>query len=456
MRLSLLNLLKPIKAYQRFIESDNKNFRLIYYSIIVGVLVGFVGAIFRLILSYLESLRGKMYENIADAGYLNWIWIIVFSLVGISVSLFLVRRFAKETSGSGVQEIEGALDDIRILRWKRVLPIKFIASLFSLGCGLLLGREGPTIQIGGNIGKMIKDVFKLPKHMTNSFVSAGAAAGLASAFNAPLAGIIFVIEEMHGHFKHTFFTVAAIMVASGSADLVVRLFIGVAPVIKMKIYPNPELKSFWLFILLGLIFSIVGYIFNKLLIIGLDFFDGLSKIKIVISIFVLALIISLVGMFYHSFLGGGYETIRIALDKSLSLQFLLILFVGRLVLTIFSYGIGAPGGIFAPLLALGVILGMVFGSIMQSYFPDYISDPGVFAVAGMAAIFASTVRAPLTGLVLAVEMTSNFEMILPLIITTVTASVITAELGNEPIYTTLLKRGEKNLKNNNLNSKLLL
>jgi len=450
MRLPILKLLKPIKTYQRFIKTDKKKFKLIYFSLIIGIIVGLIGTIFRLVLSYLEIFRDKLNENTANLGYFNWVWSLLFTVIGIGVAIFLVRKFAKETSGSGVQEIEGSLDNIRPLRWKRVLPIKFIASLFSLGSGLLLGREGPTVQMGGNIGKMVKDIFKLPDSMTNSFVSAGAAGGLASAFNAPLAGIIFVIEEMHGHFKHTFFTVAAIMVASGAADLIVRILIGIAPVIKMKIYPSPQLSSIWLFVLLGLILSTVGYLFNKLLIIGLDLFSRLSKIGIVLSILASGLVVGIVGIFYPGLIGGGYETIRIALDQSLTLQFLLVLFVGRLILTIFSYGIGVPGGIFAPLLALGVVLGMLYGHVMQFYFPNYISDPGVFAVAGMAGIFASTVRAPLTGLVLAVEMTSNFEMILPLIITTVIASVITAEFGNEPIYTTLLKRTIKNEKHSDI------
>ena len=451
MRLSLLKLLKPIKAYQRFSKSNKKNFSLIYYSIIIGVFVGIVGTVFRIVLSYLESLRSQLYKNIANEAYSNWIWIIIFSIISVAIALYLVKHFARETSGSGVQEIEGALDDVRELRWKRVLPIKFIASFFSLGSGLLLGREGPTIQMGGNIGKMVKDIFKQPEFKTNPFISAGAAAGLASAFNAPLAGIVFVIEELHGHFKHTFFTVAAIMVASGTADLVVRAFIGVAPVIKMKIYHSTELSSIWLFVVLGIIFSLIGYLFNKLLISGLDFFGGLSKIGIVTSILILGTTIALLGMFFPGFVGGGYATIRAALDQSLSLQFLLVLFIGRLLLTVFSYGVGVPGGIFAPLLALGVVLGMLFGNIIQVLFPGYVSDPGVFALAGMAGIFAATVRAPLTGLVLAVEMTSNFEMILPLIITTVIASVITAELGNEPIYSTLLKRGRKKSKKENIN-----
>ena len=119
----------------------------------------------------------------------------LFAITGISIALYLVRKFAPEASGSGVQEIEGALDGLRPMRWKRVLPIKFIASLFSLGSGLLLGREGPTIQLGENIGDMIKDTFGKSDIESKSLMSTGAAAGLASAFNAPFVGIIFVIEE---------------------------------------------------------------------------------------------------------------------------------------------------------------------------------------------------------------------------------------------------------------------
>ncbi|MCK4746685.1 MAG: chloride channel protein [Bacteroidales bacterium] len=154
----------------------------------------------------------------------------------------------------------------------------------------------------------------------------------------------------------------------------------------------------------------------------------------------------IIGIFFPDMIGGGYDTISKVLDNSFTVYFLIILFIVRMVLSIFSYGTGVPCGIFAPMLTLGVISGMLFGSVIQSYFPELVSHPGIFAVAGMAGIFASTVRAPITGLVLAIEMTSNFELILPLIITTVTASVVKALLGNKPIYTTLLKRTVENTK----------
>lgn len=428
------------KSDQRFIDADTKNFRLIFFAFVVGLLAGTVGSVFRLTLTYIEIFRDRLYAGAGNSGIISWVWPLLFGVMGVSIALFLVKRFAPEASGSGVQEIEGALDDIRPLRWKRVLPVKFIASLFSLGSGLLLGREGPTIQLGANIGKMIKDVFRQHENKTNPLVSAGAAAGLASAFNAPFAGIIFVIEEMHGHFRYKFYSVAAIMVASGTADFVVRVLVGANPVIQMTVFPSPTLSGIWLFIILGVLFSFVGYLFNKLLIFSLDFFRNLSRIAKIFSGIVAGLVIAIIGILFPEMIGGGYNTIGQVLDESFTLYFLVILFIGRMLLTIFSYGTGVPGGIFAPMLALGVVFGMLFGIIMQHYFPDLVSHPGIFAVAGMAGIFASTVRAPLTGLVLAVEMTSNYELILPLIITTVTASVVTAQLGNEPIYTTLLKR----------------
>ena len=437
---------KSYKKYQRFKEENNKNFKLLFYALLIGIIVGLVGAIFRITLSYIEIFRVNLYENAGNSGFMSWLWPILFAITGISIALYLVRKFAPEASGSGVQEIEGALDGLRPMRWKRVLPIKFIASLFSLGSGLLLGREGPTIQLGANIGKMVKDTLGKSDIESNSLISTGAAAGLASAFNAPFAGIIFVIEEMHGQFKFNFYSVAAIMIGAGTADFIVRVLVNSKPVLEIMIFPSPNIFGLWIFIILGLLCSIIGYVYNKLLVISLDLFKFSFKIPIIYTGITVGLIIAVIGMFFPNLIGGGYDIITKGVGNSFTLSFLLFLFIARLLLSIFSYSTGAPGGIFLPMLTLGVIFGMLFGTSMQHYFPDLISHPGVYAIAGMAGIFSATVRAPLTGLVLAIEMTSNYELILPLIITTVIASVFTTLLGNEPIYTTLLKRTLENSK----------
>lgn len=445
MKLYLQKHVRFWKTDQRFIDDNIKNFRLLFYALITGLLVGLAGSVFRLTLGKIEVFRNSLFQH-ANSGLLSWIAPILFVIAGIIVSLLLVKKIAPEASGSGVHEIEGALDGIRPIRWKRVLPVKFIASLFSLGSGLLLGREGPTVQIGANIGKMVKDILGQSDIKDNPLVSAGSAAGLACAFNAPFAGIIFVIEEMHEHFKFSFYSLAAIMIGAGSADFVVRALIGANPIIKMAIYTSPVFSELWLFILLGLFFSIVGYLFNSLLIRSLDFFQISFKIPVILTGIIVGTIIAILGIISPEMIGGGYDVISQVLGNSYTLPFLMLLFIVRMLLSIFSYSIGVPGGIFAPMLVLGVIFGMMYESLIQHFFPGLIIHPGIFAVAGMAGIFASTVRAPLTGLVLAVEMTSNYELILPLIITTVTASIFTTMLGNKPIYTTLLKRTMTNTK----------
>lgn len=429
-----------MKYHFRTSKENKIHYRLLFYALLIGILVGLVSSIFRIVLSLVEELRKDIFSNVTNETLISYVWPFLFVLITVSISVFLVRKYAPETAGSGIQEIEGALDGVRPMRWQKVIPIKFIASIFSLGSGMLLGREGPTIQLGASIGKMIKDTLAPESIKDNPLISSGAAAGLASAFNAPFAGIIFVIEEMHEHFKWNFFSVAAIMIGAGSSDMVVRTLIETKPSIEMSIFSSPEPGSLWLYILLGVLLSILGYTFNLLLLKSLDNFQFLNKKPIILTGFIVAITITSIGIYYPEMIGGGYHTVTKVLDHSFSLSFLLILLVARMLLTLFSYGTGVAGGIFVPLLTLGVIVGMFYGSVMQDLFPEHISHSGVFAVAGMAGIFAATVRAPLTGLVLAVEMTSNYELILPLILTTVSASVITTLMGNKPIYATLLTR----------------
>ncbi|MBU2945348.1 H(+)/Cl(-) exchange transporter ClcA [Zobellia uliginosa] len=434
-----MNNRKISRVGYRFVDLDVSNYRLLFNALLVGLVTGLLSSVFRLILARLAALRTTFQIGEINQAWQNWLWPTLFTFFGIWFSIFLVKKYAPETAGSGIQEIEGALDGLRPVRWRRVLPIKFIASIFSLSSGLLLGREGPTVQIGANVGKMAEDVFKQSAEEDNPLISAGAASGLASAFNAPFAGIIFVIEEMNGHFKFNFYSLAALMIGAGSADMVVRLLVGSGPILKTTIFTFEELSGIWLFVLLGLVLSVVGIMFNKLLIRSLDLFKKMKVSYITIAL-CMALIITAVGLYSEDMIGAGYTTISHVHNSSFTLKFLLALFVVRFILSVLSYGSGVPGGIFTPLITLGVILGMLFGGVAQHFFPDLVPDPAIFGVAGMAGIFASTIRAPLTGLALSVEMTANYELILPLIFTAVTASVCTTMLGNAPIYSILLKR----------------
>jgi len=438
-----LNLRNPVKraAYRKpFHNADADNYRLLVLAFMIGCIVGVLGSFFRLILEILDKYR-KVLQQAANSGsMLHSVFIVLGSVCAIALSLYLIRKYAPEASGSGVQEIEGALDGVRPMRWKRVIPVKFIASLLSLGSGLVLGREGPTIQIGANVGRMLKDLTKQPDIEDNSLISAGASAGLAVAFNAPLSGIVFVIEEMHEHFKFTFFSLATIMIGAGTGDFVSRLILGNTPEFMLQTFAAPALKEYWLFSALGVAFGAFGLIFNKLLLSGIDFVQAYLKAHILPIAFLSGILVSGLGIFYPQVLGGGYDLINSIFANRPALVVLIFLFGLRFLLSVLSYSTGTAGGIFLPLLTLGVLLGIICGIGFDALFPELDINPLNFGIAGMVAVFAATIRAPLTGLVLSLEMTGNYGMMLPLLITSVTASVITVLLGNEPIYATLLRR----------------
>lgn len=425
---------------RRLYLQERKNLPLLFWSLLVGTLSGVVGGGFRLVLEKVFEGREALWGWARGEAVLTLLIPILFSGIMLTLSLFLVRRFAPETSGSGVHEMEGALDGVRPVRWKRVLPVKFVAGLFSLGGGMVLGREGPTIQMGGSLGAMISDLFKLEKLDRHCLIAAGAGAGLAAAFNAPLAGILFVIEEMRPQFKFNFLSFQAVMVACAVSDIIVRAMTSQSPVIPMPAFAWPPLSSLWVFVLLGSLFGVMGFFFNFFLVRTLDFIADWEGALRAWTGIIIGGLIGVVGWALPGAIGGGYEVIPAALKFQYSILILFLLFGIRFGTTLISYGSGAPGGIFAPMLALGTLFGVWFGEIAIAYFPGLISHPGVFAVAGMGALFSATVRAPLTGIALAIELTGNYSQILPLILTCMSATLVAEGLGGRPIYSVLLGR----------------
>jgi H+/Cl- antiporter ClcA/nucleoside phosphorylase len=305
---------------------------------------------------------------------------------------------------------------------------------------MVLGREGPTIQMGGNFGKMIADLRRLPLQAERTLVAAGAGAGLAAAFNAPLSGVLFILEEMRPQFKYTFTSVQAVVIACGMADIAVRVLTGQGPTISILTFSAPPLASLWLFPIFGSVFGPLGLAFNRLLLWALGRFSSLTGWAAISAGAVVGGIIGLLCWLHPAAVGGGDELIPSVLATPMAASPLLLLFAARLGTTALSYGCGAPGGIFAPMLALGTLFGMAYGHLAQATFPGLIADPGVFAVAGMGAFFAATVRAPITGVALAIELTGNYEQILPLLLTCAAATIVAELLGNQPIYSVLLRR----------------
>ncbi|MEF1256681.1 H(+)/Cl(-) exchange transporter ClcA [Vibrio sp. M260112] len=440
----------PKDAINQFLSKDKTPISVLFLSLLVGVLAGLVGTYFEIAVHFVSETRTEWLKS--EIGSLLPLWLAAF-IISASLAFigyFLVHRFAPEAAGSGIPEIEGAMDGIRPVRWWRVIPVKFFGGMGALGSGMVLGREGPTVQMGGAIGRMVTDIFKVDNDDTkHSLLASGAAGGLAAAFNAPLAGIMFVVEEMRPQFRYSLISIRAVIISAISANIVFRYINGQDAVITMPQYQAPDLATLWLFLLLGALFGMFGVVFNQLVTLSQDLFVKLhrnDRKRYLITGSLIGGCFGIMLLYFPEVTGGGISLIPNITNGGYSASILLLMFVARIATTMICFGSGAPGGIFAPMLALGTLFGYAFGLIAQGLFPELPITPGMFAIAGMGALFAATVRAPITGILLVIEMTNNYYLILPLIITSLGAVIFAQMLGGQPIYNQLLHRTLKNEK----------
>lgn len=431
-------------AVRRLIQRDKTPLAVLLMAAVVGTLAGLVGVAFEKSVNWVQNVRIGALVEVADHGFLVWPLAFILSALLAMVGYFLVRRFAPEAGGSGIPEIEGALEELRPVRWWRVLPVKFIGGMGTLGAGMVLGREGPMVQLGGNLGRMVVDVFRMRSpEARHTLLATGAAAGLSAAFNAPLAGILFIIEEMRPQFRYNLISIKAVFTGVIMATIVFRIFNGDKAVIEVGKLSNAPVNTLWLYLILGMIFGCVGPLFNTLVLRTQDMFQRIHGGNIKKWVLIGGLIggsCGVLGLIQPAASGGGFNLIPIAAAGNFSVGLLLFIFIARVITMLLCFSSGAPGGIFAPMLALGTLLGTAFGMAAMPLFPAYHLDAGTFAIAGMGALLAASVRAPLTGIVLVLEMTDNYQLILPMIITCLGATLLAQFLGGKPLYSTILQR----------------
>lgn len=394
---------------------------------------GIIAALFRTTLAGMDALRNGLIAWAKQSPAWGWVLPILFSAAGATLSVMLVRRYAPETRGSGVPHLKAVLHRFRTLTWKRVLPIKFLAGVAAIGGGLALGREGPTVQMGGAIGDGVSRWLKAPPRERRTLIAAGAGAGLAAAFTAPLSGLIFVLEEVRRDFHPMVF--GAAFIAAVIADIPARLISGAFPVFAVPNYPTPPLTSLPGFALLGIVAGLLGVAFNRGLLGTLDLFATLRGAWIIGLAAAVGGVVGLVAWFNPSLVGSGHNLAEQVLAGQVTLAAIPILFLARLGLTTSSYATGASGGIFAPLLVLGTMIGLAVGQILQAFAPAWVPQPAVFAVVGMAAYFVAIVRAPLTGIILIVEMTGSYQQMLPLLVSCFFAYAVAELLENSYLAT---------------------
>lgn len=432
----------------RFKEAKQKLDLVLIWAALAGVGIGLSATALRYSIHGLIAQRQRITEALTSYPVLALCIPSLISAGMVAFSFVIMRRFAPETSGSGIPQVEGALDGVFAFRAFRVLPIKFVGGILTLGSGMVAGFEGPNIQIGSAIAKIIGHGVKTSEENLRILMAAGAGAGLAAAFNAPIAGILFITEEVRPHFTSWALAYRSITVACIMSTLVTRVFNGQNPFLKITQFQHVPLSDLWMFVVLGIGLGLLGYCFNFCLFRTLDWFSRLQGIPArftglwvgaVVGVFAW-LSPMLTGIEDQVLTENGEGAIFWSLNQNPSLSLLLLALVIRFVLTIFCYGSGAIGGIFAPMLSISTLFSLLIARELNTWFPAQIPQPAVFAVVGMGGLVAATVRAPLTAMMLTMELTDNYFIVLPLLITCLFASIVSHLLGGEPVYSVLLKR----------------
>ena len=433
---------KPLAASERAAVGAGR-WTLYLAAAVVGGLTGLVGAAFRAMLTLADHGRELAQHSLETAAVPGWLPLMGSGALVLMAGLWLVRRFAPETAGSGIPQVEARLAGEGTLRWQRVLPIKFIAGIMAIGSGLVLGREGPTVHLGSALGQMVTDWWRLDEARGRTLIAAGAGAGLAAAFNAPLAAIVFVTEELREHFAYGFPAIQSVILACSVAVVVSGGLLGQGPILPIDGLGTAPLSALPLFLVLGVLIGALGVGFNRLLLGSALAFRALGVRYAYLGAGVVGMALGALLWCLPQAVGGGEGLVESLLPARLGALSLLVLLAVRLLTTVGSYGVGLPGGIFAPLLALGTISGAAFDGLLLHLAPTLSLAPGIFAVAAMGALFAATVRAPLTGVILVIELTGSHGLALPIILTCLAATFTAQGLGGEPIYSLLLEQGRQ-------------
>jgi CIC family chloride channel protein len=414
---------------------------VLFTSVIVGIGAGLGAVVFRRLI---EGVHTLAYDGLA--GMLEGIYpyyLLIIPALGGAIFGPLIYRFAREAKGHGVPEVMEAvaLQGGRIR--PRVAVVKSLASAICIGTGGSVGREGPIAQIGSALGSTVGQLFRLSDDRVRNLVACGAAGGVAATFNAPIAGSVFALEVILGQFHATYF--GAVVISAVVADVVAQVFEGD---VRAFVVPEYVLVSPWellLYALLGLLAALTAVGFTRLLYLSEDLWDKFrfpEYFKPVLG----GILLGVVGIVtpridgFPRVFSVGYDTISQALSGELALQITVVLLFAKMLATIITLGSGGSGGVFAPSLFMGAMLGEAFGQVVHAVFPAITAPVGAYAMVGMAAVFSGAAHAPVTAILILFEMTGDYHIILPLMLATVMSTLVSQLISRESIYTLKLTR----------------
>ncbi len=400
----------------------------IFYAAVLGLVAGLVAIFYRYLLSFVDPFLLFVSDLFRKDPLYIIFWIALIIVAALLVNYFLQKE--KLIGGSGIPQVEAELSLMFRSKPLRVLVLKFVGGIVCAFSGLSLGREGPSVQLGAMVSSFINQKFNLTDDKLALIL--GSASGLSAAFSAPLAGVLFALEELQHNFNSKVLITA--LVASVSADALASIFFGFEPSFDFVVNRHMDLALFPYIILLGVLIGLLGVFYNTFILKTQRLF---KRIKTKYSL-LLAMFLALIFLYFFPYvLGGGHLALEF-IDLDTSLSFIGVLLVLKLLFSFVSFGSGAIGGIFFPLLVIGALSGAFFsrffidlGLISATYYYH-------FVILAMAGFFSAIVRAPITGMILIFEMTGTLSNLLPLALVSLVAYIIAESLNCAPIYESLL------------------
>jgi CIC family chloride channel protein len=415
----------------------SEHMRLSLLAVLIGFIGGLASVAFKIMIHFFQSQFWRAETIVSSVSSQPWYLTILIPALGGLIIAPIIYYGAREAKGHGVPEIMEAL----IFRGGRirnqVVAVKALASSICIGSGGSIGREGPIVQISSSAASSIGQLFHIRERGMRTLVAAGAAAGIGGTFNAPIAGALFAVEILLGEFG--VFSFSPIIIASVISTLTSRLIIGDFSAFTVPKYTLISVWEIGPYILLGIISGLVALLFIKSLYFFEDRFDSIP-LHPLIKPALGGLLIGAIGLGLPQIFGVGYDSIDASLQNQVGFWLASLLVFAKIVSTSLTLGSGGSGGIFAPSLFMGAMTGNFIGSIFHNFFPASISSPGAFSLVGMGAVVAAATHAPITAIIIIFELTGDYKIILPLMLSSIIASFMTVGIQKESIYTMKLKR----------------
>ena len=414
-------------------------------AVVAGAAIGFIGGAFRWCLETADRFRVDLVDWAHGLPGPGWLVPIAFAALGAGLAALIVR-WVPLAAGSGIQHVEAVYRGEAEPPLLLLLPAKFIGGVLSMGAGLVLGREGPTVHMGAAIGAESARRARLSDEDVRMMQTAVGGAGLAVAFNAPIGGTMFALEEVTKSFRLQ--TVLATLFAAATAVGCMRLLLGNNPDFHVADIEAPALAWLPLFVVFGLLTGVLGALYNRMLLWFLDRIGGIRRVHPIGKAALIGAVIGLAMFIYPESVGGGDTLTQVILSgQALVLPVVLGLLLVRLVAGPLSYSAAVPGGLFAPLLAVGALWGLLFVGVVGAVWPGDVSFLAVpMALVGMASFFGATVRAPVTAVVLVMEMTATTSVGIAMIAATAAAVLVAEITKSPPIYDSLRERMSPDLR----------